>query len=101
MNEEYFHVAPALLQYYYETATPNDHFIGSLSGPGYFYPKYFPPDKLPAVLQREDSLMRLMDLHVFGIMDFSEGDHAVGNADLTKQVVRRLLWQHTRPPQGS
>lgn len=86
MNEEYFHVAPALLQYYYESATPNDHFIGSLSGPGYFYPKYFPPEQLPAVLQREDSLMRLMDLHVFGIMDFSEGDHAVGNADLTKEV---------------
>jgi len=86
-NEEYIEVAPALLQYYYESATPNDHFIGSLSGPGYFYPKYFPPDKLPGVLRREDTLMRRMDLHVFGIMDFSEGDHAVGNADLTKQVV--------------
>ncbi len=87
MNEEYFHVAPALLQYYYESATPNDHFIGSLSGPGYFYPKYFPPDKLPGVLRVEDSLMRVMDLHVFGIMDFSEGDHVVGNADLPKSVV--------------
>gem|GEM_PF-919329 len=86
-NEEYFDVAPALLQYYYESATPNDHFIGSLSGPGYFYPKYFPPDKLPGVLRREDTLMRRMDLHVFGIMDFSEGDHAVGNADLTESVV--------------
>jgi len=86
MNEEYYHVAPALLQYYYESATPNDHFIGSLSGPGYFYPKQFPPDKLPAVLGREDSLMRIMDLHVFGIMDFSDGDHKVGNADLTQEV---------------
>jgi hypothetical protein len=87
MNEEYFHVAPALLQYYYESATPNDHFIGSLSGPGYFYPKYFPPDKIPGALRIEDSLMRAMDLHVFGIMDFSEGDHVVGNADLPKSVV--------------
>ena len=86
-NEEYFETAPALLQYYYESATPNDHFIGSLSGPGYFYPKYFPADKLPGALQREDTLMRRMDLHVFGIMDFSEGDHAVGNADLPKRVV--------------
>ena len=86
-NEEYFNVAPALLQYYYESATPNDHFIGSLSGPGYFYPKAFPPATLPAILRREDSLMRRMDLHVFGIMDFSEGDHAVGNADLPKSVV--------------
>jgi hypothetical protein len=87
MNEEYFTTAPALLQYYYETATDKDYFIGSLSGPGYFYPKYFPPALLPAVLRREDTLMRRMDLQVFGIMDFSEGDHAVGNADLTKDVV--------------
>jgi hypothetical protein len=87
MNEEYFRVAPALLQYYYETATENDHFIGSLSGPGYFYPKAYPPEMLPGVLRREDSLMRQMDLHVFGIMDFSEGDHRVGNADLPKRIV--------------
>jgi hypothetical protein len=32
-------------------------------------------------------LMRTMDLKVFGIMDFSEGDHVVGNADLPKRVV--------------
>jgi hypothetical protein len=86
-NEEWFETAPALLQFYYETATPNDHFIGSLSGPGYFYPKAYPPDKLPGALRREDTLMRKMDLHVHGIMDFSEGDHAVGNADLTKRVA--------------
>jgi hypothetical protein len=87
MNEEYFGVAPALLQYYYETATPNDRFIGSLSGPGYFYPKAYPHDKLAGVLRKEDSLMRALDLHVFGIMDFSEGDHVVGNADLPKRIV--------------
>jgi hypothetical protein len=87
MNEEYFQVAPALLQYYYETATENDHFIGSLSGPGYFYPKAYPPDLLPGVLRIEDSLMRRLDLHVFGIMDFSEGDHRIGNADLPKRIV--------------
>jgi hypothetical protein len=86
-NEEWFETAPALLQFYYETATPNDHFIGSLSGPGYFYPKAYPPSTLPGALRREDTLMRKMDLHVHGIMDFSEGDHAVGNADLTRQVV--------------
>ena len=55
--------------------------------PAISIPKYFPPDKLPGVLRREDTLMRQMDLHVFGIMDFSEGDHAVGNADLPKRVV--------------
>ena len=87
VNEEWYDVAPALLQYYYESASPNDTFIGSLSGPGYFYPKAYPMERLAQALRREDTLMRKMDLHVFGIMDFSEGDHAVGNADLPKRVV--------------
>jgi len=86
-NEEWFITAPALLQFYYESATVNDRFIGSLSGPGYFYPKAFAPDKLAGALQRENELMKKMDLRVFGIMDFSEGDEFVGNIDLPKSVV--------------
>lgn len=85
-NEEWMDVAPALLQFYYESATPNDQFVGSLSGPGYFYPKAYPPDKLAGALRLEDALMRRMDLHVFGIMDFSEGDEYVGNIDLPKNI---------------
>ncbi|MCI0512799.1 hypothetical protein L0128_06275 [candidate division KSB1 bacterium] len=86
-NEEWFTVAPALLQFYYESATPNDYFIGSLSGPGYFYPKVFPADKLPGALRLENQRMQEMDLHVFGIMDFSEGDEFVGNIDLPQNIV--------------
>jgi len=86
-NMEWIDFAPALLQYYYETASPNDTFIGSLSGPGYLYPKQYPPSKLPGMLQRTDTLMERLDLHVFGIMDFSEGDRKVGNADLPKRIV--------------
>ncbi len=86
-NEEWFAIAPALLQFYYESATPNDYFIGSLSGPGYFYPKVFPLDKLAGALRLENQLMQDMDLHVFGIMDFSEGDEFVGNIDLPKNIV--------------
>jgi len=86
-NMEWIDFAPALLQYYYETATANDTFIGSLSGPGYIYPKQVPAEKLPGMLQRADALMQRLDLHVFGIMDFSEGDRKVGNADLPERVV--------------
>ncbi|NLP11949.1 hypothetical protein GX408_16230 [bacterium] len=86
-NEEWFTTAPALLQFYYESATANDRFIGSLSGPGYFYPKVFAPDKLAGALQRENELMKKMDLRVFGIMDFSEGDEFVGNIDLPQSIV--------------
>jgi hypothetical protein len=86
-NMEWIDFAPALLQYYYESATENDYFIGSLSGPGYFYPKAYPIEKLPGALKMADRLMRRLDLHVFGIMDFSEGDRKVGNVDLTEEVV--------------
>ncbi|MCK5574022.1 MAG: hypothetical protein KAJ12_14725 [Bacteroidetes bacterium] len=86
-NMEWVDQAPALLQYYYEEATPNDHFIGSLSGPGYFYPKAYPVDKLPGALQIADTLMRRLDLHVFGIMDYVEGNRKVGNVDLPKYIV--------------
>lgn len=86
-NEEWFTTAPALLQFYYESATPNDRFIGSLSGPGYLYPKAFATDKFAGVLQIENNLMQKMDLRVFGVMDYSEGDEFVGNIDLPKHIV--------------
>ena len=39
-----WHVAgPAMLEYFYGMATPNDYFVGGLSGPGYMYPKAIPP----------------------------------------------------------
>lgn len=86
-NMEWLDFAPALLQYYYESATPNDTFIGSLSGPGYFYPKQYPPEKLPGALQIADEYMEQLDLHVFGIMDYSDGDRKVGHVDLPERVV--------------
>ncbi|MGB2958455.1 MAG: GxGYxYP domain-containing protein [Bacteroidota bacterium] len=86
-NMEWIDLAPALLQYYYEEATPNDHFIGSLSGPGYFYPKAYPVDRLPGALRIADTLMQRLDLHAFGIMDYVEGNRKVGNVDLPKYIV--------------
>lgn len=38
-------LSPAMLEYFYTEATPNDYFIGSLGGPGYVYPKPVPSDK--------------------------------------------------------
>ena len=56
-------------------------------GPGYFYPKAYPVDKLPGVLRIADTLMQRLDLHAFGIMDYVEGNRKVGNVDLPKYVV--------------
>jgi len=80
-------MAPAMLEYFYSMATPNDYFIGCLSGPGYMYPKAIPPKFLPQVIAKARELMEQLDLRVFEIMDYSEGATIEGNTELTKQVV--------------
>ena len=80
-------MAPAMLEYFYSQATPNDFFIGGLSGPGYMYPKAIPEDVLPGMLAEARRIMDLLDLNVFSIMDYSEGATVEGNAELTEDVV--------------
>ncbi len=83
----YSWLAPSLLEFFYSTSTPNDYFIGALSGPGYIYPKAVPADKLPGLIRRADSLMKRLDLHVFDIMDYSSHVSEKEFADLTNSVV--------------
>ena len=80
-------LSPALLQYFYEQATPNDYFVGMLSGPGYMYPKAIPAEKRPALIDEARALMDTLDLRVFEVMDYSEGTRTMGNLDLTEEVV--------------
>ena len=80
-------LSPAVLQYFYEQATPNDYFIGSLSGPGYLYPKAVPEARLPALIDEAAALMDTLDLRVFEVMDYSEGTRTQGNLDLPERVV--------------
>ncbi len=83
----YVWLAPGLLEYFYTMATPNDYFIGCLSGPGYMYPKAVPPELLPGLIERAYDLMKQLDLKVFEIMDYSEGATVEGNTELTEEVV--------------
>jgi len=76
-----------MLEYFYTQATDNDFFIGSLSGPGYIYPKAVPPEYLPILVDSAWSLMQALDLNVFEIMDYSEGATIEGNTELTKEVI--------------
>jgi hypothetical protein len=80
-------LAPAMLEYFYEGRTPNDFFVGNLSGPGYMYPKAVPPELLPALIQMADTMMKRLDLNVFAIMDYSEGATVEGNTELTIEVA--------------
>jgi hypothetical protein len=80
-------LSPALLQYFYQQATPNDYFIGSLSGPGYLYPKAVPDSARPALIEEARRLMERLDLRVFETMDYSEGNRLWGTVDLPESVV--------------
>ncbi len=81
--------SPAALEYFHESATPNDYFIGGLSGPGYMYPNHIPADKFPLLMKQANELMSMLDEHVLEIMDNSAADGNLGNADLTKETVDR------------
>ncbi len=80
-------LAPAMLEYFYKGRTPNDFFVGNLSGPGYMYPKAVPSDLLPPLIKMADTMMKQLDLNVFAIMDYSEGATVEGNTELTKEVM--------------
>jgi hypothetical protein len=83
----YTWMAPGMAEYFYTMATPNDYFIGCLSGPGYLYPKAVPPKLLRPLIEIARDQMKTMDLRVFETMDWSEGAEAIGNTDLTKEVL--------------
>jgi len=80
---------PAALEYFHESATPNDYFIGGLSGPGYMYPNHIPADRFPLLMKEAREMMAVLDEHVLEIMDNSAADGNVGNTDLTKETVDR------------
>ncbi len=84
---------PPILQYFYEDKSPNDYFIGGLSGPGYMYPKSIPADKFPGLMAVAREEMKTLDLRVMEIMDYSEGNRHLGNTDLPKEVVDRYYAQ--------
>ena len=79
--------SPAALEYFHESATPNDYFIGGLSGPGYMYPNNIPKDRFPVLMEEAKQLMTVLDEHVMEIMDNSAADGNVGNADLFEETV--------------
>lgn len=79
--------SPAALEYFHESATPNDYFIGGLSGPGYMYPNNIPRDRFVVLMEEAKELMAVLDEHVMEIMDNSAADGNVGNADLFEETV--------------
>jgi hypothetical protein len=83
----YTWMAPAMAEYFYTMATPNDYFIGCLSGPGYMYPKVIPQKYFPPLMAMVREQMKTLDLRVFETMDYSEGATVEGNSDLPREIV--------------
>ncbi len=81
-------MAPAMLEFFYSEATPNDYFIGSLGGPGYMYPRAIPEEKLPNVVKTAASMMKGLDLNYFEIMDHAQLGQKEFNSDLTHDIVK-------------
>ncbi len=87
VSMKFQYMSPAMLEYFYSQATPNDYFIGCLSGSSYMYPKAFPRKWLPKEIDNAKRLMDSLDLKVFEIMDYSADKTEAGNNELTKEIV--------------
>jgi hypothetical protein len=85
----YTWMAPGMAEFFYSMATPNDYFIGCLSGPGYLYPKAVPGEMLPRLIATAREQMKTLDLRVFETMDWSGGSEFEGNTDLPEEVIDR------------
>jgi hypothetical protein len=80
-------MSPAMLEFYYDQATPNDYFITALSGSSYMYPRAFPDKWRPKEIARARALMEQLDLKVFEIMDYSGEGREAGDNNLPKKIV--------------
>ena len=81
-------LAPAMMQFFYDESTPNDYFIGSLSGPGYMYPKSIPMEYLPQVVDKAYELMQTLDLNSFELMEHTNYWDTDGiDDDVPKEIV--------------
>jgi len=61
--------APAMWNYYVDTASANDEFIAAPSGLAYSYPSKWPQSKLASYLQQTGQAMQRMHLSLLEILD--------------------------------
>lgn len=61
--------APAICNYYLNSATPNDELIAGPSGAGYMFPSYWPTDQLPAFLERTGQSMQNLGMTQVELLD--------------------------------
>jgi hypothetical protein len=83
--------APAMLNYYQATQTPNDFLVAGPSGAGYTYPGDWPSADLPSFTQRTGSYMQRTGMDVIYVLNRLNG----ANIDLTNAVAQQYV-EHVR-----
>ncbi len=87
VSMKFLQLSPAMLEFYYAQASPNDYFIAALSGSSYMYPRAFPPEWRPKEIELARGLMAKLDLRVFEIMDYAGDKTEAGENNLPRAVV--------------
>lgn len=73
-------VAPAILRYYRETASPNDVLVSAVSGAGYVYPTPWPDETFHLFTERTGDYMDRAGLDIVEVFDRS-GDQVLPMSD--------------------
>ena len=71
-----YKIMPALMNYFYETKSPNDYFSSSSIGYGYLHPAFIPKDKQDGYAQKINEYREFADLKYIDIWWFSLNDSA-------------------------
>lgn len=69
-------LAPNIMRYEYENATPNDHFVTAVSGFGYIYPSSYPQSALQAFAERTDYYMEKSGSRYMELLDNAKSPSA-------------------------
>lgn len=80
-------LAPPYVDYYYQSATPQDRFIAGPSGAGYMYPDFTRPGDLSAYLQFSKRYLQKADMDVAWILSaFTASEIPHSSASLSEYV---------------
>jgi hypothetical protein len=64
INPNLIDTYPDLIEYYYETATPNDYFVSDASAAGYFMPSRVPDELWPLIAQHNVEYFERADMSI-------------------------------------
>jgi len=74
-NPLLYDAAPAFLDYYFRTATPNDQIIAGPSGAGYFYPNVWPDNSFPTFLRETYPYLQKTGMTIPYVLNRISGDN--------------------------